>query len=473
MRVLFVGAHPDDIEIGCGGTLSRLVGGGHEVTVIVVTCEQDPQLREDREDECRRAFLQAGLSTEQVLFCAYRDGHLRADADAVASFRRFLADNDVDADLVFCHAISDSHGDHRAVHELCRSSFRRVTFLFYSVVNSSSATGFQPNLWIDITDNLQVKMSMLTEHKSQIDRGRILWDDMERKHRQNAECTAGRYAEAFETMTQEGDDDGIALLSTLNDNAFMRIWGALLRYPFENRVAHLTVIYGRSVGQALNRYDGDTFSLDIAALCHLQNLLVRQFPRVSHFNGLAIQPVEASAYGDDLFFRAGNVLLLGGPGANNATLRIFNKISNLRYRIEYSVPHYQKLWIQDAKSGRRHTAKYLVQPDGNRVVQEDLAVITVIKNPYLENSYVIGAMGLHGYGTLAASKILSGETGAIELLSYVSRLQSCSDFGFQVLITTSDGGATGRICAESYCQISNEVLSEAIPEAPLVPAEAV
>lgn len=453
MRALFVGAHPDDVELGCGGALCKLIEAGHDATVLVLTQEQDLSVRKRRQSECRAALALAGVNEAMIHFCAFEDGGLKADANAVSGLRRFLAERAIEPDIVFCHSASDSHGDHRAAHDLCRSTFRGVSFLFYHVVNSGSTSDFRPNLWIDISKQLELKSRILQRHASQIERGRILWERLDSMHRRMAECIVGAHAEAFETLTQEGDLDGATNLAAINDNAFTRLWGTLGMGPGSEEHP-ITILYGRSVGAIVNRCDGDTFNLDVAALCHLQSRLVAAFPQNARRGGPAVRSAEASAYSDDSHFQNGNVLLLGGPGSNNATLRIFNQLPALRYRVEYAMPYYRDIWICDLLSGEKIRARYREQLDETYEVVEDFAILSVIRNPYFPDGFIVGAMGVHGYGTLSVARLLGGDDAAGLLLEYLERLRADAGCeGFQVLVSTSDGGLTSKLHPASHHEI--------------------
>ena len=74
---LFVGAHPDDIEIGCGGTLAKMARAGWDVWVCVLTDESAPDVARARRDEARAGALACGVPPAHVLFVGAPDEHLR------------------------------------------------------------------------------------------------------------------------------------------------------------------------------------------------------------------------------------------------------------------------------------------------------------------------------------------------------------------------------------------------------------
>ncbi len=107
-------------------------------------------------------------------------------------------------DVVVTHSNVDSHGDHRAAHELCIAAFRGISFLFYQVVNSASTTKFNPDIWVDTTNFSETKKLMLKEHVSQIERGRILWDAIDERETWYGSQISRPRCEAFESLVQEG-----------------------------------------------------------------------------------------------------------------------------------------------------------------------------------------------------------------------------------------------------------------------------
>src|SRR5215470_17087425 len=118
---LFIGAHPDDIEIGCGGTLAKMVGLGWDVWVCVLTDEADPSLAHTRRTEAQAGATACGVPLAQVLFLGAPDSHLHCDGETVNALRRLLIEQHCDPDIVITHTYADSHSDHRATHELTRS----------------------------------------------------------------------------------------------------------------------------------------------------------------------------------------------------------------------------------------------------------------------------------------------------------------------------------------------------------------
>lgn len=163
--VLAVGAHPDDVELGCGGTLLAHAAAGDAVSVLVMTGGENgpgdgclPEVRR-REQEAAARVLGARL-----FWGGLPDCRVAADASAVAVVERVLAA--VDADVVYVHAPEDSHQDHRAVAAVTVSAARRLSRVVH--YQSPSSLAFSPSVFVDVTGFLSGKLAALRAHASQV-----------------------------------------------------------------------------------------------------------------------------------------------------------------------------------------------------------------------------------------------------------------------------------------------------------------
>lgn len=129
-RILCVGAHPDDLEIGCGGTLLKLSSrfANAKVTWLVLTGDT---ARSDEANRSARALLKRFASVE-VVVASFRDGFLPQDYGAVKEFFE-SAKRRVSPDLVFTHSLNDRHQDHRLAAELTWNTWRDCAVLEYEI----------------------------------------------------------------------------------------------------------------------------------------------------------------------------------------------------------------------------------------------------------------------------------------------------------------------------------------------------
>jgi LmbE family N-acetylglucosaminyl deacetylase len=146
--VLFLGAHPDDLEIGCGGTALRLVAEKSDAHFYWVVLTSD----EIRGKEARRAAeaVLASVPRATILVEHFRDSYLPHTGDVVKDYFEKLKAA-VSPDLILTHYGNDAHQDHRFVSELTRQTFRDHLILEYEVPKYDGDLG-QPNAFIELTE---------------------------------------------------------------------------------------------------------------------------------------------------------------------------------------------------------------------------------------------------------------------------------------------------------------------------------
>lgn len=165
-RVLCIGAHSDDIEIGCGATMFRLMRDLPTLEVTwCVLCGDGV-----RGDEAREAAhkVLGDRASCRVIVHTFRDAHLPGDwlnvKQAVGDLRAS------EPDLVFAHRHGDNHQDHRLVAELVDQSFRNHVVYGYEIPKYDGDLG-RPNVFASATrDDLQAKCRLLDTFTSQGDK---------------------------------------------------------------------------------------------------------------------------------------------------------------------------------------------------------------------------------------------------------------------------------------------------------------
>lgn len=159
LRVLAIGAHSDDIEIGCGGTILRLVEEVERLDVLWVVLSA----RDHREGEARAsaaAFL--GNAEHEIRCGGFRDAFFPHDP-SVKEFYEELKSG-VSPDIVFVHARTDLHQDHRVACELAWNTFRDHTILEYEVPKYDGDLG-SPNVLVPLEErHVRRKVALLAEH---------------------------------------------------------------------------------------------------------------------------------------------------------------------------------------------------------------------------------------------------------------------------------------------------------------------
>lgn len=161
LHLLCIGAHSDDIEIGCGGTLLHWLGGTRapRVTWVVLSAQGE------RAGEARRSaasWLRRAAQAEIV--CGdFTDGRLPAEYNAAKDFFESLKAR-VQPDVIFTHRLEDRHQDHRLASELTWNTWRDHVVLEYEIVKFEGDLG-QPNVFVPLpAATLRRKVSLLHRH---------------------------------------------------------------------------------------------------------------------------------------------------------------------------------------------------------------------------------------------------------------------------------------------------------------------
>ena len=161
LDVLALGAHPDDAEIGCGGTIFKLIASGVVGSVCwVVLSGMDARVEEAR---ASADAMLAGVPEHTILQPGFRDGFFPYDGADIKGFFEDLA-RDFDPDLILTHQRDDLHQDHRITCELTLNTFRSHLILEYEVPKYDGDMG-RPNLYVSIDDEIRRrKIEHLMEH---------------------------------------------------------------------------------------------------------------------------------------------------------------------------------------------------------------------------------------------------------------------------------------------------------------------
>ena len=144
--VLLLGAHSDDIEIGCGGTVLRLIEQNPGVTVHWIVFSG--QAERAREAEASAAQFLAGAAARVVEVHQFRDGFFPSEHARIKTYFEELKGR-LDPDLVFTHHRDDLHQDHRVISELAWNTYRRHALLEYEVPKWDGDLG-HPNVYVPL-----------------------------------------------------------------------------------------------------------------------------------------------------------------------------------------------------------------------------------------------------------------------------------------------------------------------------------
>jgi LmbE family N-acetylglucosaminyl deacetylase len=197
-NILAIGAHPDDIEFGCGGALIKYAMRGHRLFMLVLTGGGSGAVTQTRMRE--QLASKKIMGVEEIFWGGYEDTHLHVDVNLIGKIENVIAE--VQPDFIFCNYHDDTHQDHRHLSQAVMSATRYIrNVLFYE---GPTTQNFNPHVFVDISDTLEVKMQALEAHQSQVTKTNI--EDMYiiemARASANFRGIQGRvkYAEAFHSL---------------------------------------------------------------------------------------------------------------------------------------------------------------------------------------------------------------------------------------------------------------------------------
>jgi LmbE family N-acetylglucosaminyl deacetylase len=169
LKVLCLGAHSDDIEIGCGGTVMKLIKSHKRMAFDWVVLSADDKRR--KEAEASAAAFLVGAADKTVVVREFKDGFFPFIGGEIKEYFEELKLR-VDPDLIFTHNRADLHQDHRLVSELTWNTFRDHLILEYEISKYDGDLG-APNVFVHMDEAVcRTKIQLIVKYfKSQAGNG--------------------------------------------------------------------------------------------------------------------------------------------------------------------------------------------------------------------------------------------------------------------------------------------------------------
>jgi len=198
VNILAIGAHPDDIEFGCGGALIKYTQKSHRLFLLVMTgggLGGSSSVRTEEQEASGKI-----LGAEKIYWGGYDDSHLIVDVGLIGKIEAVISETK--PDFIFCNFPDDTHQDHRHLAQAIMSATRYIrNVLFYE---GPTTQNFNPQVFVDISDTLDRKVEALQAHHSQVMKTNI--EDLSivevARSSANFRGIQGRvkYAEAFQSL---------------------------------------------------------------------------------------------------------------------------------------------------------------------------------------------------------------------------------------------------------------------------------
>lgn len=205
MNILAIGAHFDDVELGCGGVLARHALQGDNVYVYVATVSgfsnqynQAVRTNESALEEARNAM--AILGVKEMICGKFRTLEVEFVDALNIEILKIVQEKKIDQ--VYAHWTGDIHHDHQAVAKASLHSCRHVPrLLMYRSNWYHSTLEFRGNFYVDITLCWEIKERAIRAHVTEVDRTGERWISFFKNEAENAGQRIGvKYAEVFEVV---------------------------------------------------------------------------------------------------------------------------------------------------------------------------------------------------------------------------------------------------------------------------------
>ena len=209
-NVLAIGAHPDDIEFGCFGTLKKHLNSGDRVTLLVMTQSDVKDAHTNavtRDANISRLEAQqaADVLGAELILGPFQDTKVPFNSESVGFIEKVVKERGID--FVYTHWAGDTHQDHINTLSATMAATRLVKNVFcYEQVPLPRITTTYPvaNYYVDITETLVTKLAGCQAHKSQISKfnehGFDILDGIETLAKYRGNQAGVKYAEAFDVL---------------------------------------------------------------------------------------------------------------------------------------------------------------------------------------------------------------------------------------------------------------------------------
>ncbi|MDX9992856.1 MAG: PIG-L family deacetylase [Anaerolineales bacterium] len=166
-RLLFLGAHPDDIELGCGALIHN-IGSKSEILCVTLSDNQKNPLLQNVVQEHYRSMAALGVPPEGVILREFSTRLFDKARQEILEYFLKLR-KDFQPDIVFVHSKQDIHQDHNTMTEEALRAFRGITVLGFDVVRSSY--NFFPHFLVEVSAaDVEAKLTALAQYETYADK---------------------------------------------------------------------------------------------------------------------------------------------------------------------------------------------------------------------------------------------------------------------------------------------------------------
>lgn len=200
-NVLFIGAHPDDVELGCGGTIINHLNRKDEVFILILSGGENGQngKKVNRINESIKALHSVGGVKKSNIFCLNipdtnfpkKRREIFKKIENLCKIKKI--------DRVYTHTNKEYHQDHIVVHEETLRAARGVKDILMYESNAHTYSSFSPNFFVKVED-IDKKLTLLSFFKSQLDKDYLEVQNIKSLAKMRGYQGKNTYSEGFEVF---------------------------------------------------------------------------------------------------------------------------------------------------------------------------------------------------------------------------------------------------------------------------------
>ncbi len=204
-RVLFLGAHPDDIELGCGALIHHITPYSGVLCVTLSDNQKNPALK-NVVNEHYKSMAVLGVPRENVIVSEFTTRIFHEARQEILEYFLKLR-KDFQPEIIFVHSKADVHQDHNTMTEEALRAFRGVTLLGFDVVRSSY--GFFPHFLVEVSAaDVEAKLEALSQYQTYADKYYFERDLLRATMIRHGALAERPFAEGFDILRIVGKFEG-------------------------------------------------------------------------------------------------------------------------------------------------------------------------------------------------------------------------------------------------------------------------
>jgi LmbE family N-acetylglucosaminyl deacetylase len=196
-RIFFLGAHPDDIEIGCGALIAHITNKSDIRCVTLSDNQKNPTLK-NLVDEHYRSMSLLGVPKEKIILGSFETRRFPQSRQEILEYLIDL-NHKYEPEIVFVHTRADLHQDHATATEEALRAFRGTSIFGYDVIRSSY--GFFPSFLVEVDErDVELKIKALAEYNTYANKYYFKPDVTRATLIRHGAIAERNYAEAFDIL---------------------------------------------------------------------------------------------------------------------------------------------------------------------------------------------------------------------------------------------------------------------------------